>query len=106
MLENWYMKEARRIRMEDAAAIPAGLLGWVNDYKKARIYGNVTLAKQIKANIDKKIKELGLSASAVYGNDPTPTQDKMKGQLWKECPRCGREPVCANCEKCEKHCTC
>uniref|UniRef100_A0A6M3IYH9 Uncharacterized protein n=1 Tax=viral metagenome TaxID=1070528 RepID=A0A6M3IYH9_9ZZZZ len=29
----------------------------------------------------------------------------MKGQLWQEC-RCGREPVCTACEKCEKHCTC
>ena len=29
----------------------------------------------------------------------------MEGQLWQEC-KCGREPVCAMCEKCEKHCTC
>ncbi len=30
----------------------------------------------------------------------------MNGQLWQECPVCGREPVCVDCEHCEKHCTC
>lgn len=29
----------------------------------------------------------------------------MKGQLWQEC-RCGAEPVCCSCEKCERHCRC
>ena len=29
----------------------------------------------------------------------------MNGQLWQEC-RCGQEPVCADCEKCRKHCKC
>lgn len=29
----------------------------------------------------------------------------MKGQLWQEC-RCGTEPVCVDCERCEKHCRC
>ena len=29
----------------------------------------------------------------------------MKGQLWQEC-RCGREPVCCDCEQCSKHCGC
>ena len=29
----------------------------------------------------------------------------MKGQLWQEC-RCGREPVCIDCERCERHCRC
>ena len=29
----------------------------------------------------------------------------MNGQLWQEC-YCGREPVCATCEKCRKHCIC
>lgn len=29
----------------------------------------------------------------------------MNGQLWQEC-RCGREPVCACCERCDRHCTC
>jgi len=29
----------------------------------------------------------------------------MNGQLWEEC-YCGTEPVCADCHKCEQHCTC
>ncbi len=29
----------------------------------------------------------------------------MNGQLWQEC-RCGEEPVCCDCEQCEKHCSC
>jgi len=28
------------------------------------------------------------------------------GQLWEPCPICGREPVCLDCGRCEKHCTC
>jgi len=46
--------------------IPAGLLNWVKDYKKAR-KGNVKLAKQIKLNIDKEIKKLKLDSKEVYG---------------------------------------
>lgn len=30
----------------------------------------------------------------------------MKGQLWEECPRCGNEPVCADCGYCERCCNC
>lgn len=30
----------------------------------------------------------------------------MQGQLWQECSRCGEEPVCVDCERCETHCTC
>ena len=30
----------------------------------------------------------------------------MRGQLWQECPVCGEEPVCAECEQCDRHCTC
>lgn len=30
----------------------------------------------------------------------------MTGQLWQECPRCGEEPVCIDCERCKKHCRC
>jgi hypothetical protein len=30
----------------------------------------------------------------------------MNGQLWQECTICGTEPVCSDCEKCKKHCTC
>ena len=29
----------------------------------------------------------------------------MRGQLWQECS-CGAEPVCVNCERCERHCSC
>lgn len=47
--------------------LSAGLRGWVSDYKAARKYGNVKLASEIKANIDKKIKKLGLVKSMVYG---------------------------------------
>lgn len=47
--------------------IPKGLLNWVKDYKEAR-KGNVKLAKQIKANIDKEIKKLKLDSKEVYGD--------------------------------------
>jgi hypothetical protein len=30
----------------------------------------------------------------------------MRGQLWQECTRCGAEPVCIDCERCENHCRC
>lgn len=30
----------------------------------------------------------------------------MQNQLWQACPRCGDEPVCGDCERCEAHCTC
>lgn len=30
----------------------------------------------------------------------------MRGQLWHECTRCGAEPVCIDCERCETHCRC
>lgn len=30
----------------------------------------------------------------------------MRGQLWQECTRCGAEPVCIDCERCDKHCRC
>jgi len=29
----------------------------------------------------------------------------MRGQLWQEC-FCEAEPVCVDCEKCERHCRC
>jgi len=29
----------------------------------------------------------------------------MPGQLWQEC-RCGIEPVCVDCEGCNRHCRC
>ena len=30
----------------------------------------------------------------------------MSGQLWQECPKCGTEPVCLDCEYCSRHCHC
>lgn len=29
----------------------------------------------------------------------------MPGQLWQEC-YCGTEPVCSDCENCDRHCSC
>jgi hypothetical protein len=29
----------------------------------------------------------------------------MNGQLWQEC-FCGTEPVCVDCQRCKRHCTC
>lgn len=28
------------------------------------------------------------------------------GQLWEPCRECDEEPVCLDCELCEKHCKC
>jgi len=47
-------------------ALSAGLKGWVKDYIIARRAGNITLAKSIKANIDREIKKQGLDAHEVY----------------------------------------
>lgn len=35
-------------------------------------------------------------------------EGQMRGQLWQPCevPRCRKEPVCAWCERCQRHCTC
>lgn len=49
-------------------ALPSGLKQWVRDYKTLRKTGNVRLAKQVKANIDRQIKNQKLSASKVYGS--------------------------------------
>ena len=59
---------------EQQTPIPPGLLGWVNDFKIARINGNVRLAKELKKNIDREIKRLHLDPKAVFGNDPTPVR--------------------------------
>ncbi len=45
-----------------------GFEQWVDDYRKARRFGNVKLAKQIKANIDAVIKTMKLDAVKVYGS--------------------------------------
>ena len=52
------------------AIVAADLRGWVDDYKKARQYGNVGLAKRIKVNIDKEVQKHGLDRAEVYGSDP------------------------------------
>jgi hypothetical protein len=56
--------------MGEAKVMAADLRGWVNDYKKARHYGNVRDAKWIKMNIDQEIRRHGLDAAEVYGSDP------------------------------------
>ena len=37
-----------------------------------------------------------------------PSTRKMSGQLWQPCARrsCEGEPVCVDCEYCERHCDC
>lgn len=47
-----------------------GLQSWVQDYQACRSSGNVKLAKQIKSNIDEKIREHDLDSDRVYGTDP------------------------------------
>jgi hypothetical protein len=76
-------------RQKFGNAIPSGLFGWVEDYKKARHAGNISLAKQIKTNIDAKIKELGLNKHDVYfaAGDPDDPKyrnsDIKNGKLWE-----------------------
>jgi hypothetical protein len=53
--------------LNEKSEIPSGLLQWVEDYKDAR-KGNIKLAKEIKANIDKEIKKLKLNKKEVYGD--------------------------------------
>lgn len=48
------------------AGVAQGLKGWVKDYILARRAGNISLAKSIKANIDREIKKQGLDAHEVY----------------------------------------
>jgi len=50
--------------------VPKGLKNWVKDYQTTRETGNIADAKKLKNNIDKQIKELGLDAKDVYGEDP------------------------------------
>lgn len=56
-----------------------GLLNWVKDYIIARHYRNLKLAKQLKQDIDKKIKKLNLNKKNVYfyyGDPDDPNQNK------------------------------
>jgi hypothetical protein len=53
-----------------------GLAHWVSDYKITRKHGNVTLAKQIKAGIDKEIKKYKLDPDKIYGSDPDDPKNK------------------------------
>ena len=55
-----------------------GLSGWVSDYKKARKFGNVKLAKEIKSNIEGAIKKHNLDATKVWGEDPDQPKEPMK----------------------------
>jgi hypothetical protein len=47
-----------------------GLASWVSDYKSARAYGNVKLAKSLRGNIDAAVSKHGLDRARVYGGDP------------------------------------
>lgn len=63
------VREAARVR-SDQDEHYQGLKSWVQDYQACRSSGNVRLAKQIKSNIDRKIREQDLDRSRVYGADP------------------------------------
>lgn len=52
------------------AKLADGLEKWVEDYKKARHYLNVKLAKQLYAAIEQEIAEHDLDRDLVYGIDP------------------------------------
>ena len=62
--------DPKLVRAEDQDEHYKGLQGWVQDYQTSRSAGNVKLAKQIKSNIDEKIREHGLDRDRVYGADP------------------------------------
>lgn len=47
-----------------------GLRRWVEDCKAARSFGNMSLAAQIRVNIDAEIERRGLDRQDVYGPDP------------------------------------
>ena len=64
----------------EANKIPRGLISWVADYIYARHHGNVKDAKQMKKNLDKEIKKLGLDKDKVYNyfGDPDNPREKDK----------------------------
>lgn len=68
---------------EAPAEMDAGLVQWVRDYIKARHYGNVNLARSIKTNIDRRIKEKGLNAAEVYNVFGDPDDPKQKAAVLK-----------------------
>jgi hypothetical protein len=64
------------------ADVIKGLSSWVQDYKKAREFGNIKLAKQIRDNIVKILKENGINEPynhEIWGEDPQ--KDQLKGGL-------------------------
>lgn len=64
--------------------IPKGLIGWVADYIEARMEGNSKLAKNIKKNLDKEIKELGLNSKEVFMYFGDPDDPKQKDSVMKK----------------------
>src|ERR1035437_587006 len=61
---------AKRTHMKQVdEAVNPGLAHWVKDYKAARVAGNVQVARQIKANIDKKIAQDKLDKTEVFGKE-------------------------------------
>ena len=75
------------IEGKNEEALKKGLGQWVLDYRQSRKSGNVKLAKQGKANIDKSIKKYGLDAKVIYahGGGPGVKEDLEEGKTisWK-----------------------
>lgn len=63
--------------------IPRGLLGWVADLIMARKAGNVKLARELKANIDKQIKKLNLNSKEVFFAFGDPDDPNKKASVLK-----------------------
>lgn len=61
-----------------------GLDHWVKDYRAARKNGNVSLAKQLRDNIDKEVKRLGLNRDEVYGPDLDNKYGVKEGMEYEE----------------------
>lgn len=72
-----YVKESKTNEDITKQEMDSGLTKWVADYLMCRKHGNIKDAKQIKADIDAKIKEKGLNSDDVYfyfGNPDDPAQ--------------------------------
>jgi len=67
-------KPAGDSKQNTQKALSDGLSKWVDDYKAAR-KSNPSLAKKIKQNIDKVIKDKGLDSDTVYSSGVSDPQD-------------------------------
>lgn len=61
-----------------------GLLAWVKDFLIANHHANVKSVKQIRANIDKKVKELNLDRNEVYFYYGDIDNPKEKKEVYKK----------------------